>query len=90
MLINAVSQHSFLCHNLILRPSARPGLGAHDRHVCVARMRAQQSFQALCLDKDLCVATMFPSELGGLGHNRGLLYRDKDFPTLCHDKNYVL
>ena len=97
-----MSQHGFLCYDMILRPGARLGLGAHERLECAtcdngAHDNAthdntaceRQSFLALCCDKDLCVATMFPGELGVLGRDRGLLYHDRDFSTLCHDRNSV-
>ena len=49
-------------------------------------MRTRQSFLALCLDRDLRVATLFPGMLGGLGCDRGLLCHDRDFSALCCDK----
>ena len=30
-----------------------------------------------------------PGKLGGLGHDRGFLCRDRDFSTLCRDINFV-
>ena len=62
----------------------------HYRHVCAAGMRERPSFLALCHYKDLHVATMFPGEPGGLGDDRGHLCCDRDFPTLCRDRNSVL
>ena len=50
---------------------------------------AQQSFLVLCRDMDLHVATLFPSELGGLGRDKGFLCRNKDRSTLCRDGNFV-
>ena len=58
--------------------------------VCSVGMHERPSFLALCHYKDLHVATMFPGEPGGLGHDRGLLCHDRDFPTLCRDRNSVL
>ena len=52
-------------------------------------MYARQSFLALCHCRDLRVATLFPGILGGLGRDRGLLYHDKDFSALFHDRNLV-
>ena len=50
---------------------------------------ARQSILALCRDRDLRVATLFPGMLGGLGRDIGLLCRDIDFSSLCHDRNSV-
>ena len=60
-----------------------------DRHACATGILAQQILLALCHDRDLCVVTLFPCMLGGLGQDRGPLYRDKDFLALCRDRNSV-
>ena len=74
---------------MVLRPGARPSLGACDRHSRAAGMLARQSLLALCRDMDLHVATLFPGQLGGLGHDRGFLYRDRDFFALSRNRNSV-
>ena len=89
----------------VLRPGALPCLDTHNEHAHVANMRARQrmrcmfdsdatvrsrqSFWALCRDRVLRVATWFPGQQGGLGRDRGFLYRDRDFLALCHDRNSV-
>ena len=57
---------------------------AHDNATC-----ARQSILALCHERDLRVATLFPRMLGGLGRDRGLLCRDRDFSSMCRDRNSV-
>ena len=84
-----VSRHGFPCRDMVLRSSARPGLSACDRHARAAWMHTRQSFLVLCRDRDIRVATLFPSELGGLGRDRGFLCRDRDRSALCRDRNYV-
>ena len=81
---------------MVLRLGALPGLGARDRHAFEAGMRVQQcsvlsrqSFLDLCSDMDLRFVTLFPSMLCGLGRDRGLLCRDRDFSILCRDRNSV-
>ena len=81
------------CRDRVLRPGARPGLGPRDRHVRAVGMRvrqhnvlAQQSFLALCRDRDLRVATLFRGMLSGLGRDKGLLCHDRDFSALCRDR----
>ena len=69
-----------MCHDRVLKPGARPGLGAHNRHARAVEMRARQKFIALGCNIDLHVATLFPGMLGGLGH-------DRDFSALCGDRN---
>ena len=74
------SRSGFSCRDMVLRLGARLGLGPHNRHTRAAGIRARQSLLALCRDKDLCSATLFPSQMGGLG-------RDRDFSALCRDRN---
>ena len=65
---------------------------ACDRHAHMVGTRVRQSFLALCLDKDIHVAIGFQGMLGGLGRDRGFLYRDIDFwphvtiEVLCHNR----
>ena len=67
-----VSRQVLPCRDKVLGPGARPGHGACDKH-------AHASFLALCRNTELRIATGFPGILGSLGHDRGFLYRDKDF-----------
>ena len=53
-------------------------------------MLERQSFLALCHDRDLRIATLFPGMLGGLGRDRGLLCRNKDLIALGRNRNSVL
>ena len=55
-----------------------------------SNVRSLQSLLALCQDRDLRVVTLFPDMLGGLGSDRGLLCRDRDFLALCRNRNLVL
>ena len=81
---------------MVLRLGARLGLVARDTHACEAGMRVQQfsvrsrqSFLVLCSDRDLRFVTLFPGMLCGLGSDKGLLCRDRDFSIQCRDRNSV-
>ena len=78
------------CCDMVLKPGARPGLGARDKQTDAVGMHARQSFLALCPDRNLCVAMLFLGILGGLGHDKGLLCRERDLSALCDDRNSVL
>ena len=79
-----MSQQGLLCCNKALRLGTRPGLGVHDRRLHATGTRARlrnvrtrHSFLALCRDMDLCVTTLFPGMLGGLGRDKGFLCCDR-------------
>ena len=57
--------------------------------VAILVCRPCVAIEIQCRDKDLCVATLFPGMLGGLGHDRGLLCRYSGLSALFHDKNSV-
>ena len=89
------------CHDRVLRPGALPGLGASNgrgrttlNHVFLgcagdSATRTRQSSLALCLDRDLCVATWFPGMLGSFGREKGFLYRERELFALCGERNFV-
>ena len=52
-------------------------------------MCTRQSFLALCRDRDLHVATLFPGKLSGLGHDIGLICRNINLLASCRDTNFV-
>ena len=90
---NPMSRHGSQTKPMTQPGSARPSLGLHDpvwARVTEQSAGATELFLALCRDKDLHVATLFPGIQSGLGHNKGLLYHNRDFSILCRDRNLVL
>ena len=79
------SRHGFPCRDVVRRSGVRPGLGTHDRHVCV-----RQDLPTLCRDRDLRVATSFPGKLGGWGRDKGFLCHDRNCSALYRNRNSVL
>ena len=73
------SRHGFPCRDVVRRSGARPGLGTHDRHVCV-----RQDLPTLCRD-------IVPRQAGRLGSRKRLpLSRQKLFGLVSQQKFCVV